>query len=93
MDTPLAVVSKMLDHDHFVIVTKGWQYCKYTIHIIHYTLQHNPHVLRSRDLGLTKQSDYSLFSFTSKTKSLTKKSAIVSLAHQQLPQFTRLTIL
>jgi len=26
VDTPLSVVSKMLDHDHFVIVTKGWQY-------------------------------------------------------------------
>lgn len=26
VDTPLGVVSKMLDHDHFVIVTKGWQY-------------------------------------------------------------------
>jgi len=26
VDTSLAVVSKMLDHDHFVIVTKGWQY-------------------------------------------------------------------
>ncbi|KAL5271025.1 hypothetical protein ACHWQZ_G001620 [Mnemiopsis leidyi] len=26
VDTPLAEVSKMLDHDHFVIVTKGWQY-------------------------------------------------------------------
>ena len=28
VDTPLADVSKMLDHDHFVIVTKVWQYCK-----------------------------------------------------------------
>merc|ERR1712012_701920 len=25
VDTPLIQVSKILDHDHFVIVTKGWQ--------------------------------------------------------------------